>query len=99
MEDVMDKAIYKPSQVMRLVKSGKIADQQPRGEGKIMCEEFRHVNTVAQTESPTFWENGTYTHCDECNALKLARVEFRDFVIDMTGERKKYPMTMPESET
>jgi hypothetical protein len=88
------KTIYKPSQILRHVKSGKIADPQPRGEGKIMCEEFRHVEQIAQTESPTFWENGTYTHCKVCNALKLARVEFADFEIDMTGERKKYPLTM-----
>jgi hypothetical protein len=86
------KPIYKPSQVLRLIKAGKLADPQPRGEGKILCEKYRHSVGTGETESPSFWENGMYTHCAVCKRLMLARVEFKGFAIDLTGERKKYAL-------
>lgn len=84
------KPVYTPSQVMRLVRQGKIADPQPRGEGRITCQAKGHA-IRGDTESPTFWENGSYVFCGKCNRHALARVEFKNFVIDLTGERKKYP--------
>jgi len=93
----MDKPTLKPSQVLRKIKTGEIAEQQPRGEGRITCEEFGHpIN--GDTESPSFWENGTYTFCPQCAAWKLSHVEFAGFHISMLGERKKYPLTMKENE-
>jgi hypothetical protein len=86
------KPIYKPSQILRLVKAGTIADPQPRGEGKILCEKFRHSVGPGETESPTFWENGSYVYCRRCKCMMLARVEFKGFAIDLTGERKKYQL-------
>lgn len=85
------KPVYKPSHVLRLIAAGKIADPQPKGEGKIMCESKRH-RIQGDTESPSFWENGNYVFCGTCNALALARVEFKDFAIDLTGERRQYPL-------
>lgn len=87
------KPVYPPSLILRLVKRGIIADPQPKNEGAIRCEAKRH-RVPGDTESPTFWENGTYVYCPECNALTLARIEFRDFEIVLTGERKIYPLVM-----
>jgi hypothetical protein len=88
--------VYKPSTILRKVRAGEIADPQPRGLGKIMCEEHRHPIS-GDTESPTFWENGSYVYCAQCGETKLARVQFGDFEIDLTGERTKYPMTLREA--
>lgn len=85
----MTKPVYKPSQILRLVKQGKIRDPQPRGEGEIMCEKERH-HIKGDTESPQFWENGSYVYCAACKRWMLARVEFKGFEIDLRGERKKY---------
>lgn len=85
--------VLHPSQVIRMTKAGKLADPQPRGAMRIMCEEHRHL-THYDTESPTFWENGSYMFCPTCKAWKLARIVGPDFEIDLTGERKKYPLTM-----
>lgn len=87
----MTKPVYKPSQVMRMVDKGEIADPQPRKQGRIMCEKARH-KIRADTESPIFWENGSYLWCSKCKGMMLARVEFKTFEIDMTGERKRYPL-------
>jgi hypothetical protein len=83
--------VFKPSQILRKIRSGEIADPQPKGEGLIMCERKRHALT-GDTESPAFWENGTYIGCEFCKAWVLARVRFKTFEIDMRGERKKYPL-------
>jgi hypothetical protein len=87
----MKRAIYRPSQVLRLVRAGKLVDPQPKGEGRILCEAKRHP-IHGDTESPSFWENGMYTWCKKCDRLALARVVFKDFEIDLRGERKKYPL-------
>lgn len=79
-----------------MVKAGKIADSQPRGEGKILCHAHGH-RVIGETESPTFWENGSYVFCETCNDTVLARVEFKDFIIDCSGERKKYPNLFKDS--
>jgi len=88
--------VYRPSQVLKLVRAGIIADPQPRGTGVITCAEHGHV-IPGDTESPTFWENGTYTWCPTCKARKLARVQFSGFIIDLGGERKSYPLTLEAS--
>jgi len=85
--------MYKPSQILRLVRTKRIADPQPKGTGTIMCEEFRHVIRVG-TEKPTLWESGMYVYCPACKANKLARIRFADFEIDLQGERRVYPLTM-----
>lgn len=89
--------ILKPSQVLRRVKSGVIADPQPKGVGRVFCEEFRHP-LRGDTESPTYWENGDAVWCDTCQAWKLARVTFPGFEIDLRGERKQYPLTYLDKE-
>ena len=86
-----DRVVYKPSRVLRLIKAGKVADPQPRGEGRIVCEAHRHP-IIGDTESPSFWENGSYVWCEKCGRQALARVLFKGFEIDMTGERKRYPL-------
>lgn len=90
------KPVYKPSQILRLVRKGEIADPQPKGEGRIYCEAKRHL-LRGDTESPNFWENGSYVYCPACKRRVLARVEFKTFVIDLTGERKKYPLYLAEA--
>lgn len=89
------KPVYKPSQILRLVRAGKIADPQPRRTGVIYCERERHV-IRGDTESPTYWENGFYVYCEQCQAQVLARVEFKEFAIDLTGERKRYPLILKQ---
>jgi hypothetical protein len=86
------KPVFKPSQVLRLVRKGMISDSQP---GTVHCEEKRHLLECV-TESPTFWENGTYGYCPQCGKYALMRAEFATFEIDMTGERKVYPMYMDD---
>lgn len=88
----MTKAVYKPSQVLRMVKTGALQDPQPKS-GRIVCEAERHVNSDV-TQSPSFWENGMYIYCDGCNRHTLARPQFDTFEIDLTGERKTYPVHM-----
>lgn len=85
------KPVYKPSQILRLVKAKKIADPQPRGEGRILCEAHGHL-IRGDTESPTFWENGSYVFCGRCKKTALVRIEFKGFTVDLRGERKKYPL-------
>lgn len=87
----MAKPVYKPSQVLRLIRTGKIADPQPKGEGRIFCQAKGH-RVRGDTESPSFWENGSYCYCSGCKRTALVRVEFKDFVIDMRGERRRYPL-------
>jgi hypothetical protein len=91
----MAKPVYKPSQVLRLVKAGKIADPQPRGEGRITCHPHGH-HIIGDTESPTFWSNGSYAYCAQCKRMTLVRITFREFVIDVSGERKRYPDFMED---
>lgn len=86
---------FKPSQVLRKIKSGEIKDPQPRGEGKIVCNEHGHP-IVGHTESPSFWENGSYVYCGTCKAMSLVKVHFKTFSIDLTGERKSYPNRLTE---
>lgn len=83
--------VYRPGHILRLIRAGKIADPQPRGEGRIFCERARH-RISGDTESPAFWENGTYVFCPRCNRWALARVKFAAFEIDMRGERTRYPL-------
>jgi len=90
--------VLKPGQVMRLVNRKILAGNIDCG--KIKCEKCR--NTVpGNTESPTFWENGSYVHCPNCDAYCLARPVYpatqgylHGFEIDLTGERKAYPVEM-----
>jgi hypothetical protein len=88
---VNDRPIYVPSQIMRLVKAGKIADPQPRKTATIYCEPEKHV-IPGDTESPRFWENGMYLWCAKCGRHTLARVAFASFILDLRGERKRYPL-------
>lgn len=85
-----DKLVYKPSTVLRLVKAKAVSYSQP---GTIQCHEHGHV-IPGQTESPTFWENGSYCYCPVCKKLTLVKVEFADFVVDTSGERKVYPLSI-----
>jgi hypothetical protein len=87
----MTAIIYKPSQVLRAVRAKKLADPQPRLAMKIVCEAKRH-GTIGETESPTFWENGSYHYCEQCRKWVLSRIVGPGFEIDLTGERKKYPL-------
>lgn len=90
----MNRATYKPSAVLRLIRAGKIDALQPRGTGRVLCEGKRHA-LGGETESPAYWENGTYVWCPQCKALTLARPQFATFEIDLTGERKRYPLVAP----
>lgn len=81
----------KPSQVLRRIKAGTLSDRQP---GKPLCWYGHH--TECTTESPSFWENGTYIRCGDCGGYVLARPLFKEFIIDLSGERKKYPIHMQE---
>jgi len=87
--------IYKPSHILRLVRKGVIADPQPKGEGIIRCEAKRH-KIDGDTESPTFYTNGDYVWCAKCKGWMLARIDFATFTIDLTGERKVYPLRMKD---
>lgn len=89
--DITPKRILKPSQVLRLVRSKRLGDPQPRGHMRIVCQAKGH-SVVGETESPTFWENGTYVYCEKCKKRVLARIVAPDFEIDLTGERKKYAL-------
>lgn len=79
------KAVLKPSTVLRRVKAGTLSDTQP---GLVFC--YAGHSTGGQTQSPSFWENGSYVGCNTCKAWVLARPKFADFEIDVSGERKKY---------
>ena len=86
------RVVYKPSQVLRLVKAGKIAEDQGV-ESSIYCRACGKKDK-ATTRSPSFWENGSYMWCDRCKASTLARPVFPTFEIDLTGERKRYPLIL-----
>ena len=87
-------AALKPSVVLRRIKSGQIKEPQ---RGRLFCAEHRHPIS-GDTESPSFWENGSYIFCGTCGHKALARPEFDGFYIDLTGERKKYPFRMEEGD-
>lgn len=84
------RTIYKPSQVLRLVKAGELVDPQPRGAMRIVCDPRGH-RVPGETESPMFWENGMYAYCPTCKRWALARIIGRDFEIELRGERRRYP--------
>ena len=97
----MSRPILKPSTVLRRVKA-KTLPHNVKG-GYHQCEKC-HKPTGGETESPEFHENGMYVHCPHCKATLLYRPIFpacegypEGFEIDLTGERKKYPLELDES--
>jgi DNA-directed RNA polymerase subunit RPC12/RpoP len=94
----MKPEILKPSRVMRLTKANKLPSLIDGG--KINCQKCGK-RIVGDTESPTYWENGTYVWCEHCGQYCLARPVYpavsnypHGIVIDLRGERKKYSVTM-----
>lgn len=77
----------KPSAVLRGIKAGTIAAHQ---RGRVKCIKGHAI--AVHTESPAFWENGSYLHCPTCGRATLAAPEFDGFRIDTSGERKRYPV-------
>lgn len=95
--------VLKPSKVMRLTKAGKLPASIDGGQ--VLCEKCRKWGG-GMTESPTFWENGSYVYCKSCKAMTLARPRFPGcegftggFEIDLTGERKTYSVVMDKEST
>jgi hypothetical protein len=93
------KPSLKPSRVLRLVKQGKLSRHIDGG--RIKCQQCGKLHPKAATESPEFWENGSYVYCGHCKQQTLARPAFpktegypQGFEIDLTGERKTYPVVM-----
>lgn len=93
-----NRPVFKPSQVMRLVKAKKMP-HSIKGGTQLCCQCSKPHK--ADTESPTFHENGTYIYCKHCKANVLYIPIFPPcegyplgFEIDLTGERKKYPLAM-----
>lgn len=85
---------------MRLIKQNKLASYI--NGGRVGCEKCRKVGT-GQTESPAFWENGSYCFCSTCKRMTLARPVYPatdgypdGFEIVLTGERKDYPVIAPK---
>jgi len=65
-KSIMSKTIIKPGQIMRLVNKGKLANRIAGGIYR--CQK---CNCRIDTESPTFHQNGSYVHCDACDAQVL----------------------------
>lgn len=93
--------VLKPSQVLRLTNAGKLPEQIKGG--RYQCLHCNYVDLVAGTESPAFHENGMYHGCKGCRRNTVHRAIFppcagypEGFEIDMTGERKKYPVAAKE---
>jgi len=90
--------ILKPSRVMRLVKRGTLPSRIPGG--RVLCQKCRR--DLGDTESPGGWANGSYCGCDHCGGWTLARPVYpafeghRAFEIDLSGERKRYPVRQPD---
>lgn len=96
----MSKKIIKPGQIMRLVNKGKLAEHIAGGTYR--CQKC-NCRIEGDTESPTFHQNGSYVHCNACDAQVLYFADFPatplfvdGFSIDVSGERKKYPVTFDE---
>ncbi len=90
---------FKPSQVMRLVKAGKMSDSIKGGHPK--CLKCGVVDKVCGTESPMYWENGMYAYCDNCNETTLHGAVYppcdgypEGIEVVTFGERKQYPLTL-----
>ena len=92
-----DLRVLRPSQVMRLVKAGKIREHYPNS--VILCQKCGRRMGEGYTNRPTFWENGMYSWCTHCNERTLCRPRFEagGFDIYLGGERKVYPLTLPLS--
>lgn len=93
--------VFKPSRIMRLVKAGKMPGNIKYGH--FQCLACHYFDMVASTESPEFHENGMYTYCVQCRELSMHRIVFPPcvgypdgFEIDLTGERKKYPLILKQ---
>lgn len=100
----LQRPLLKPSQVLRLTKRGRLPRSIPGG--RYRCQNCRRLIPKAATESPTFHENGGYVYCKHCDKNVLYSAEFpavegypHGFVIDVSGERKKYPPVMPARPT
>jgi DNA-directed RNA polymerase subunit RPC12/RpoP len=99
MKTIKDRPILKPSQVWRLTKAGKMPVSVPGG--RYRCKKCERLLPLSDTESPNFHENGSYVYCKYCKEHVLYVAEFpacdcypKGFVIDVSGERKKYPLTV-----
>lgn len=84
----------KPSQVLRR-KIHSISG------GKVHCRKCGTF-TGGYTESPMFWENGSYIFCTVCNTQTLVLPIYPPspafpggLEIDVSGERKRYPIVAP----
>lgn len=89
--------LLKPGQALRLTKKGKLPDFINGGHPK--CLNCGTVQERLDTESPTFWENGSYCYCGVCNQKTLHGAIYppcdgfpNGIEIDTSGERKKYPL-------
>ena len=100
--DSKDTLILKPSVVLRRVKARAAYQDVPNvndlgvlndvQEGRIACAKCRKVRPKVTTCALSFWENGMYVFCGRCRQATLALPIFEDLVIDLSGERKKYPL-------
>lgn len=92
--------VLKPSMLLRMARAKKITDHYPGG--KVHCAKCGKW-VGGDTESPSFWENGAYVRCPHCKKLTLAYPIYptsKDFptglIVDVSGERTKYPLVGPE---
>ena len=93
--------ILKPGILMRRAKAKKITDHYDGGQ--VHCAKCG-MATGGATESPTFWENGSYIYCGHCKKATLAKPIYppsADFptglIVDLTGERAKYPLVSKDN--
>ncbi len=101
-KEIDHRPVFKPSRIMRMVKKGYMPDHIHGGIYR--CQKCKS-KLRGQTEGPMYHENGMYVGCTKCKANVLYFAEFPPctnfpfgFIIDGSGERKKYPLTFEAKE-